>query len=147
MVSNDRRSLIISLIDPINMLKAGFTQYVEGLLIDSYASKEYGNIPVQHLHNYNHTPFFVKLIEEIFSSNAKIGSLPASTSVLMDDGMDVTNATELALRVFNLTIAVISSYVPETNFLNDGYRFSIVDEYDLFVAPPYEEQRDDETTV
>ena len=48
--------------------------------------------------------------------------------------MDVESAKHLALKIYNLVIATIANYLPETDFSQDGYKFGMCSEYDLFAA-------------
>ena len=142
---NNRQSLLISLSEPINILKNGFSDYVEMIIFDKNIQYQHKPIPAHNVKNYNCIPFFMDLLADIFGGYKfdDVDGLPLSTKVLVDDGMDVEYARTLALKVFKSTIATISNFIPDVDFNEDGYRYSLYNEYDLLIEPPYRDSIDD----
>lgn len=135
----NKNGLLISLSDPVNVLKNGFHKYVEMVILNQYSVGLNRTIPIEHVQNYNATPFFKELIKDIFSGYKidDVYGLPESTKILIKDGMDVEFAKILALRVFKITISIIASFVPDIDFSEDGYRCCFYGNNDLLIEPPY----------
>ena len=144
-------SLLVSLSDPINMLKNGFREYIESSIIKNIDRRFIDKFPIEHYRNYNHIPFIIKLIEDMFNGYTPDPDLDISpsTQILINDGMDEYTAKYLALNVFKSVIGIISAFVPDINFAEDGYRFDFCGEYDILIASPYidSEKYDDEDEI
>ena len=134
---DNKRPVTMPLYEPVYLLKKEFRIYFENVIVNnSRKSNPYRDVPVEYLRDYNHMPFFNKLIEDIFNGYvfSDVESICPSTQVLIKDGMDVESAKHLALKIYNLVIATIANYLPETDFSQDGYKFGMCSEYDLFAA-------------
>ena len=138
-LADDKKSVLVTLIEPVNLLKAGITEYVETLIFKNFNKKTYSNIPVQHLGGYDHYDFFICLLDDLIDGmyEAPTPIMMSSVQVLINDKIDARYALELTFKVMRCTTGVIQSAFPEINFRSDGYRFNLCDGVDLYIAPPY----------
>jgi hypothetical protein len=73
----------------------------------------------------------------MFNGTTQLGDVPPASVILEFDGMDKKHAEQLAIAAFRITMASIDVFIPDINYRKDGYRFTICDDGDLHVAPPY----------
>jgi hypothetical protein len=138
---NYKQSLLISISEPIGLLQQGFSEYVIMLLQrGSHRSTRLGNGL-----DYNYYPFMTQLLSDLFDDHTVIysndrytnDSVPASTKILIADGMEEECAIQLALVVFQSLVDIIVTFIPNIDFSSHGYRFGICGECDLHVSPSY----------
>lgn len=138
---NTNSSLLISLSEPVNMVKQGFAEYIE--LVSK--TNSYKLSLLNNGLNYNYVPFIEAILRDIFDDHTlindsvgyKAGTPPPSTILLINDGLEEKYAIRLAYNVFQSIVDIIVTFVPDVNFNSDGYRFGFCGEFDLHVSKPY----------
>lgn len=133
-------SVLISLEDPVGLLRESFREYtVESL------KRRYG--PAAILPSppiYNCIPYMTMLIDEIVgdAGNPELfGQISPSTALLINDGLDKKTASKLTLDLFKLTTDAISSMIPDATFDNSaGYQFDFCGEDNLMVGLPMKQR-------
>lgn len=134
------KSIIISLAESANMVRLTFREAVLSMNKRELSGK------VDSMLNYNHIPFMEAMMQDIFSDMSTFtypDNIPPSTRLLIKDGLSEDIAVSLALTVFKLIIGEITTFIPDANFTEDGYRYNLCGEYDLHIAPPYLNELDD----
>ena len=144
MLISGQKSVLISLEDSINSVKNSIKRYIEECVELKYNPAHGKPIPMELLQGYDALPFFRVLLDNIFDTfGIGINEEMSSTQILINAGIEVHSAREIALNAFKNTISVIGTFVPDIDFSRDRYRIDFCGEYDILVAPQYEQFADD----
>jgi len=136
-VQTNERILLISLVEPVRILKNGFKEHVVNIIDNSDTLETKRFIPVKYILEYNCTQFFKELFnDDLRPTNDRI---ECSIKVLINDGMDEEDAKILAIRVYRIVSMILAPYIPNGSLDEDGYRCSFNGSQDLLLSPPYRE--------
>jgi hypothetical protein len=140
-VMNKMTNIIISLSEPVGLLKESFRDYT-ALMIHH----RHNNVPLMTgALNYDCVPYLRMLLLEIFEmgQNPVLVEYPPSTQMLIRDGLPKEFAKTVAHQVFQITIDALSLIVPNLTFSNlTGYSVDMCGEYDAMVMLPFGYDKD-----
>lgn len=133
---NRPTSTIISLSDAAGIVKRGFRDYVALLLKSN--SPRLGML--KDCLDYDCTQYLGQILIEIFADQGLpevFGGISHSTNMLMQAGMERSNASFITLQVHRLVLSQLTAFYPNLVLGPDsGYQYEMCSEYDVFVTPP-----------
>ncbi len=121
---NDGRGILISLVEPVGLLKAVFREFVHEAIVHNQCNDP----ALGALLNYNAAPYMQLLITEMFREPVVTinSSLPKSTMLLITTGLTSRIAEHIAHQVFKSTVDAIAIIVPDLTFHNaDEYQIDL----------------------
>ena len=140
-MNTKREHVILSLSEPMGLLKDRLTQYYTYLITNGAHPNK-----VSKIIEFNELDFIIPLIHEIFNGiqfHEQFDPITPSTTILMSLGIDRNNATEISRQVFTLIVDIISANVPNACFNpEEEYRYTVCNEGDLYVSDAYMKERD-----
>ena len=132
-------NVLLSLLDPATTVRKTFSEYAQHAASNNYPISTIDVLQKHRALSYCPTEYLNLLIKEIaecpIANDTAV--LPGSTKLLMDHGLEMKFAVELAEDVFQQVITTMSLYLPTVSFGDmESYRIGLCNESDLFIALP-----------
>ena len=134
---NQNRDILLSLMEPAKLISLWFREKaIQQLLMSNNA------VPNQDMLNYDPGEVLTALLDDIFIGEydclVENASCSYGVSVLIKDGLDRRDAFILADQALRSIISIILTFIPNAKLMSsEEYRYSIVDDYDLYIARQY----------
>lgn len=120
-MTNKPDTVLISLSEVISVIQEGFREQLQDYLRYGWDISN-----MQSFLSYDYVRFIQGLLNEIFNGTS-FEATPASTQILINDGLENNRAISIAHLVFTMLIDQINTFIPDVNFNEDGFFYNLVD--------------------
>lgn len=139
MEMNTNRDVVLSLMEPAKLISLWFREKaISQLLLSNNATPNIGML------NYDPGEVLTALLDDIFIGEydclIENASCSNAVSVLINDGLSRRDAYLLADQALRSIISIIKAFLPDAKLISkEQYRYSIVDDYDLYITKQYKD--------